>query len=65
MEAICEEGEDYEWCSWYLATRDIPEDRDWRPELLRFIPEEGWIGDKCPEEWIWHNLGETLFGCFS
>lgn len=42
-EAICEECEEYEWCSWYLASRQIPEDRGWQPEPFALLPDEGWI----------------------
>jgi len=42
-EAICEECEDYEWCSWYLAAHKIPEGTGWLPESLLFVPDEGWL----------------------
>ena len=42
-ETICEECQDYEWCSWYLAHRKIPEDSGWIPEPLALIPDDGWI----------------------
>ena len=41
--AICEECEDYEWCSWYLVKSKIPEDSGWIPEPLVFILDDGWI----------------------
>jgi len=43
QEAICEECEDYEWCSYYLAAHKISEDTGWIPELLAFVPDEGWL----------------------
>lgn len=43
QKALCEECEDYEWCSWYLASRQIPEDRGWQPEPFALLPDEGWI----------------------
>ncbi len=43
QEAICEECDDYEWCSWYLLVHKVPEDYDWCPEPLCLIPDEGWI----------------------
>lgn len=43
QEAICEECEDDEWCSWYLAKSTIPEDNGWLPEPLRFIPHDEWM----------------------
>ena len=43
QEPVCEELQDYEECSWYLASRRIPEDTGWWPELLAFVPDDGWI----------------------
>lgn len=34
QEAVCEEFQDYEACSWYLAAHMIPEDTGWLPESL-------------------------------
>lgn len=36
-ETTCEEYQEYEECSWYLATRKIPEDTGWIPEPLAFL----------------------------
>ncbi len=43
QETVCEEFEDYEECSCYLARRKIPEQSGWIPEPLALIPNEGWI----------------------
>ena len=43
QQTMCEECEDYEWCSWYLSSRSIPEDRGWLPEPLAFLPDDGWM----------------------
>lgn len=43
QEVVCEACEDYEWCSWYLAKSNIPEDRGWLPEPLLFLPDDGWM----------------------
>ena len=40
QESVCEEFQDYEDCSWYLARNRIPEDKGWIPEPLTFVPEE-------------------------
>ena len=42
QETVCEELQDYEECSWYLATRKIPEDSGWIPEPLALVSDEGW-----------------------
>ena len=42
QETVCEELQDYEECSWYLANRKIPEDTGWIPEPLALIPDDGW-----------------------
>jgi len=38
---VCDELQDYEECSWYLATRSIPEDSRWIPEPLALVSDEG------------------------
>lgn len=43
QESVCEEFQDYEDCSWYLAKHRIPEDTGWIPEPLAFIFDDGWI----------------------
>ncbi len=43
QEAVCEEFQDYEECSWYLARHKIPEDTGWLPEPLALVPDEGWL----------------------
>jgi len=42
-QAVCEELQDYEECSWYLASSQIPEDTGWWPEPLALVPDDGWI----------------------
>jgi len=42
QETVCEELQYYEECSWYLATRKIPEDNGWIPEPLALLPDKGW-----------------------
>ena len=39
---VCEEFQEYEDCSWYLASRQIPEDNGWIPEPLALVSDEGW-----------------------
>ena len=38
QESVCEEFQDYEECSWYLAKNMIPEDIGWIPEPLALFP---------------------------
>jgi len=40
--AVCEEFNEYEECSWYLAAHKIPEDTGWLPEPPALVPDEGW-----------------------
>jgi hypothetical protein len=40
---VCEEFQEYEDCSWYLAAHKIPEDTGWIPEPLALVPDEGWL----------------------
>lgn len=39
-ESICEEYQEYEEYSWYLASRKIVEDRRWIPEPLAFVSDD-------------------------
>ena len=41
QESVCEEFQDYEDCSWYLARNRIPEDTGWIPESLALFPDDG------------------------
>ena len=43
QEAVCKEFQDYEACSWYLASHQIPEGSGWLPEPLALVPDEGWL----------------------
>ena len=42
-EVVCEEFQDYEDCSWYLAHNKIPEETGWTPEPLALLPDDGWL----------------------
>ena len=43
QQTVCDEFQDYEECSLYLASRKIPEDTGWILEPLALVPDERWI----------------------
>ena len=43
QQTVCEEFQDYEECSWYLASKKVPEDVGWVPEPLALVSDKGWL----------------------